>query len=49
MPSPDISNSVVEPYNFVLAFSQLIEDTDLAVIMDNQAMYKICENKLDVM
>ena len=37
-----VSNSVVEPYNFVLSFHQLIENTDETLCFDNEALYDIC-------
>ena len=42
IPSPKVSNVVVEPYNATLSFHQLIENTDQYVILDNEALYDIC-------
>ena len=42
VPSPKVSNVIVEPYNATLAFHQLIENTDQTVILDNEALYDIC-------
>lgn len=47
-PSPHLSNAVVEPYNSVLSTHTLLEHTDVAVMMDNQAIYDICRTKLDI-
>ncbi len=40
-PSLSTSSIVVEPYNTVLAMNHLIEDCDLSIVLDNEAMYKI--------
>ncbi|XVF14245.1 hypothetical protein REPUB_Repub09cG0041600 [Reevesia pubescens] len=37
-PSPQISTSVVEPYNCVLSTHSLLEHTDVAVLLDNEAI-----------
>jgi tubulin beta len=42
VPSPKVSNVIVEPYNTTLSFHQLIENTDQCVILDNEALYDIC-------
>jgi tubulin alpha len=47
-PSPQVSTAVVEPYNSVLATHSLLEHTDVAVMLDNEAVYEICRNKLDI-
>merc|ERR1712138_76483 len=36
-PSPQVSTAVVEPYNAVLATHSLLEHTDVAVMLDNEA------------
>jgi len=45
-PSPQISTSVVEPYNSVLSTHALLEHTDVAFMLDNEAIYDICKNGL---
>eukprot|EP01087_Luapelamoeba_hula_P004263 TRINITY_DN1419_c0_g1_i1.p1 TRINITY_DN1419_c0_g1~~TRINITY_DN1419_c0_g1_i1.p1 ORF type:complete len:460 (-),score=80.96 TRINITY_DN1419_c0_g1_i1:203-1582(-) len=45
-PSPQISTSVVEPYNSVLSTHALLEHTDVAFMLDNEAIYDICRNNL---
>ncbi len=45
-PSPQISTSVVEPYNSVLSTHSLLEHTDVAFMLDNEAIYDICKDKL---
>lgn len=47
-PSPQLSTSVVEPYNSVLSTHSLLEHNDLSVVLDNQAIYDICKNKLKI-
>lgn len=42
MPSPKVSDSVVEPYNTVLALNQLIENADICMMIDNEALYDLC-------
>ena len=37
-PSPQISPAVVEPYNSVLSTHSLLEHTDVAVMLDNEAL-----------
>ncbi len=36
-PSPQVSTAVVEPYNSVLSTHSLLEHTDVAVMLDNEA------------
>ncbi|KAK1442164.1 alpha tubulin [Babesia gibsoni] len=47
-PSPEVSTAVVEPYNSVLATHSLLEHTDVAVVLDNEAIYDICKRNLDI-
>ena len=47
-PSPQVSTTVVEPYNSVLSTHSLLEHTDVAVMLDNEAIYDICKNSLDI-
>jgi len=46
--SPNLSNCVVEPYNSVLATHSLLEHTDVAVLLDNEAAYDITKYFLDI-
>jgi tubulin alpha len=41
-PSPQISTSVVEPYNAILSSHTALEHTDVNVVLDNQALYEVC-------
>merc|ERR1712150_231686 len=45
-PSPKVSDTVVEPYNAVLSFHQLLENSDETIIIDNEALYNINHNIL---
>eukprot|EP00808_Paulinella_micropora_P029445 g14900.t1 len=47
-PSPQTATAVVEPYNSVLSTHALLEHTDVDVILDNEAIYDICKNNLNV-
>eukprot|EP01128_Nolandella_sp_AFSM9_P012358 TRINITY_DN91_c0_g1_i1.p1 TRINITY_DN91_c0_g1~~TRINITY_DN91_c0_g1_i1.p1 ORF type:complete len:469 (-),score=142.70 TRINITY_DN91_c0_g1_i1:137-1480(-) len=42
-PSPEVSTSIVEPYNAVLATHALLEHTDCAFVLDNEAIYGIAK------
>ncbi|KAI0076162.1 beta-tubulin [Panus rudis PR-1116 ss-1] len=41
IPSPKVSETVVEPYNALLSVHQLVENTDLTMMIDNEALYDI--------
>jgi tubulin alpha len=47
-PSPQVSTSVVEPYNSVLSTHSLLEHTDVAFMLDNEAIYDICKRSLGI-
>jgi len=47
-PSPEVSTAVVEPYNSVLSTHSLLEHTDVAFMLDNQAIYDICKTSLNI-
>ena len=42
IPSPKVSETVVEPYNATLSIHQLLESTDETFCIDNEALYDIC-------
>ncbi|KAI8802895.1 hypothetical protein BJ742DRAFT_857958 [Cladochytrium replicatum] len=42
VPSPKVSDTVVEPYNATLSVHQLVENTDASFCIDNEALYDIC-------
>jgi len=47
-PSPHVATSVVEPYNSVLSTHALLEYTDVAFLLDNEAIYDICKKNLEI-
>ncbi len=46
LPSPKVSDTVVEPYNATLSIHQLVENSDETFCIDNEALYDICEHTL---
>mmetsp|Transcript_5394 Transcript_5394/g.16503 ORF Transcript_5394/g.16503 Transcript_5394/m.16503 type:complete len:464 (+) Transcript_5394:141-1532(+) len=42
VPSPKVSDTVVEPYNATLSIHQLVENADEVFCIDNEALYDIC-------
>jgi len=48
MPSPKVSDTVIEPYNATLSIHQLIENADNVVCLDNDALYEICKTTLKI-
>lgn len=48
LPSPKVSDTVVEPYNCTLSIHQLIENADAVFAIDNEALYNICTRSLKV-
>lgn len=46
VPSPKVSDTVVEPYNATLSIHQLVENSDETFCIDNEALYDICLNTL---
>ena len=47
-PSPELSTSVVEPYNSIMSTHALLEHTDVSFMLDNEAIYDICKKSLNV-
>lgn len=47
-PAPNLSTSVVEPYNSVLTTHTTLEHSDCAFMVDNEAIYDICRRNLDI-
>ena len=47
-PAPEMATSVVEPYNSILTTHTTLEHTDCAFMVDNEAIYEICQRNLDV-
>jgi len=46
LPSPKVSDTVVEPYNATLSVHQLLENADSVFCIDNEALYDICYRTL---
>lgn len=46
VPSPTVSDSLVEPYNATLSVHQLVENADECMILDNEALFNICQKML---
>merc|ERR1712053_22916 len=47
-PSPKISTCIVEPYNSMLSTHWLLDHTEVSVVLDNEAIYAICQKQLDI-
>lgn len=48
VPSPKVSDTVVEPYNCTLSVHQLVENSDETYCIDNEALYDICSRTLNM-
>lgn len=46
LPSTDLSETVVEPYNAVLTLNQMISGTDQTICFHNESLLDICQNTL---
>lgn len=46
VPSPKVSDTVIEPYNATLSVHQLVEHSDETFCIDNEALYNICQRTL---
>ena len=47
-PSPKVSDTIVEPYNATLSTHRLVENADLSMILDNEALYDINKRTLKI-
>merc|ERR1711962_1774882 len=47
-PAPQTSTAVVEPYNSVLTTHSAMEHSDVTFLVDNDAVFSICKDKLEV-
>ena len=47
-PAPQISTAVVEPYNSILTTHTTLEHSDCAFMVDNQALYDLCQKNLGI-
>jgi tubulin beta len=48
VPTPKVSVITVEPYNTVLAMNQLVDNADETFVIDNEALYDICNRSLKI-
>ena len=48
VPSPKVSDTVVEPYNATLSVHQLVENADQTYCIDNEALHDICARTLKI-
>ncbi|KAJ3490845.1 hypothetical protein NLI96_g1125 [Meripilus lineatus] len=46
IPSPKVSETVVEPYNALLSIHQLVENSDMTMLIDNEALFEITTRTL---
>uniref|UniRef100_A0A915HKD9 Tubulin/FtsZ 2-layer sandwich domain-containing protein n=1 Tax=Romanomermis culicivorax TaxID=13658 RepID=A0A915HKD9_ROMCU len=47
-PAPQLSSAIVEPYNAILTTHASLAHTDCAFIKDNEAIYDICSQNLNI-
>ena len=47
-PAPQVSTSVVEPYNTVLSTHSTLENSDCTFMLDNEAIYDMCTKRLGI-
>ena len=47
-PATQVSTAVVKPYNSILTTHTILEHSDCAFVVDNEAIYDICYRNLDI-
>ncbi|KAE8742590.1 hypothetical protein FOCC_FOCC011884, partial [Frankliniella occidentalis] len=47
-PAPQVATAMVEPYNAILYTHPTLEYCEVAFLVDNQAIYQICKEKLGI-
>lgn len=47
-PAPEISSTVVEPYNAIFSTHSTLDQIDCSFMFDNQALYEIAQQKLSI-
>ena len=47
-PAPQVATAVVEPYNAILTAHATIDHSDCVFMVDNEAIYNICNTHLDI-
>merc|ERR1719204_1091131 len=45
-PATSISTCIVEPYNGLLSTHWLLDHTEVSLVLDNEALYSVCEKNL---
>jgi len=45
-PAPNLSTCIVEPYNAMLSTHWLLDHTEVSLVLDNEAIYAICQKQL---
>jgi len=46
-PAPNLSTCIVEPYNAMLSTHWLLDHTEVSIVLDNEAIYSICQKQLE--
>jgi len=46
-PAPNLSTCIVEPYNAMLCTHWLLDHTEVSIMLDNEALYQICQKQLN--
>jgi len=47
-PAPNMSTCIVEPYNSMLSTHWLLDHTEVSIVLDNEAVYAICQKQLNI-
>jgi len=47
-PAPNLSTCIVEPYNAMLSTHWLLDHTEVSIVLDNEALYAICQKQLSI-
>ncbi|XP_043192757.1 tubulin alpha-1C chain-like [Amphibalanus amphitrite] len=47
-PAPQVATAVVEPYNALLFTHTTLEHTEVEFMVDNEAIYQLCQKNLDI-
>lgn len=47
-PSKNVSDVVVEPYNSILSMNHLIEECDMNILLDNEALYDVMKRQFKI-
>merc|ERR1711973_146013 len=46
-PAPNLSTCIVEPYKAMLSTHWLLDHTEVSLVLDNEAIYAICQKQLE--